>query len=175
MLCFVVYPLGVWREWWSGEALPGSFFISQRRNAEREGAISSALVDTLNCFSIAFVLIVIKTIHWTLLYFMIDLGGSNWWMWIGLWQASILLSWYPEEVSLIIKSFMFTLFSSIWNIFLCFLCWERYFEKQFELAYATKLPMFLHMRAAAEDFCEIVERNKNRWTCRLMIFRVVFR
>lgn len=41
-------------------------------------------------------------------------------------------------------------------------CEKRYFEKQFELAYATKLPMFLHMRAAATDFCDIVERNKNR-------------
>jgi TatD DNase family protein len=38
----------------------------------------------------------------------------------------------------------------------------RYFEKQFELAYMTKLPMFLHMRAAAGDFCEIVERHKDR-------------
>ncbi|CAN1277716.1 Deoxyribonuclease TATDN1 [Linum perenne] len=41
---------------------------------------------------------------------------------------------------------------------------ERYFEKQFELAHATKLPMFLHMRAAAEDFCEIMKSNKCRFT-----------
>lgn len=41
-------------------------------------------------------------------------------------------------------------------------CEFRYFEKQFELAHATKLPMFLHMRAAAQDFCEIVERNRGR-------------
>ncbi|XP_057951205.1 uncharacterized protein LOC131145995 isoform X2 [Malania oleifera] len=41
---------------------------------------------------------------------------------------------------------------------------KKYFEKQFELADATKLPMFLHMRAAAEDFCEILERNKNKFT-----------
>lgn len=49
-----------------------------------------------------------------------------------------------------------------YNILFVVFCEERYFEKQFELAYATKLPMFLHMRAAAADFCEIVERNKNR-------------
>ncbi|XP_031737690.1 putative deoxyribonuclease TATDN1 isoform X1 [Cucumis sativus] len=40
---------------------------------------------------------------------------------------------------------------------------KKYFEKQFELAHTTKLPMFLHMRAAAEDFCDIVERNKQRF------------
>ncbi|CAN0847591.1 Deoxyribonuclease TATDN1 [Linum grandiflorum] len=37
---------------------------------------------------------------------------------------------------------------------------KKYFEKQFELAHTTKLPMFLHMRAAAEDFCQIMESNK---------------
>ncbi|GFQ01429.1 putative deoxyribonuclease tatdn1 [Phtheirospermum japonicum] len=40
---------------------------------------------------------------------------------------------------------------------------KKYFEKQFELAYATKLPMFLHMRAAAEDFCNILEQNRHRF------------
>ncbi|RWW69860.1 hypothetical protein BHE74_00022496 [Ensete ventricosum] len=38
----------------------------------------------------------------------------------------------------------------------------RYFEKQFELAEAVKLPMFLHMRAAAGDFCDILAQNKER-------------
>ncbi|RVW72654.1 putative deoxyribonuclease TATDN1 [Vitis vinifera] len=44
----------------------------------------------------------------------------------------------------------------------CSFCYIRYFEKQFELAYAMKLPMFLHMRAAAEDFCDILGRNMDR-------------
>ncbi|KAF8395471.1 hypothetical protein HHK36_019417 [Tetracentron sinense] len=41
---------------------------------------------------------------------------------------------------------------------------KTYFEKQFELADAMKLPMFLHMRAAAEDFCDILVRNKERFS-----------
>ncbi|GMH29999.1 hypothetical protein Nepgr_031842 [Nepenthes gracilis] len=41
---------------------------------------------------------------------------------------------------------------------------KMYFGKQFELAYALKLPMFLHMRAAAEDFCNILECSKSRFT-----------
>lgn len=40
---------------------------------------------------------------------------------------------------------------------------KKFFEKQFELAYATQLPMFLHMRAAAEDFCDILGRNKEKF------------
>ncbi|XP_039139474.1 putative deoxyribonuclease TATDN1 [Dioscorea cayenensis subsp. rotundata] len=40
---------------------------------------------------------------------------------------------------------------------------KKYFEKQFELAAVVKLPMFLHMRAAAEDFSQILDRNKHRF------------
>ncbi|XP_047260110.1 deoxyribonuclease TATDN1 [Capsicum annuum] len=39
---------------------------------------------------------------------------------------------------------------------------KKYFEKQFELAYTTKLPMFLHMRAAAQDFCDILQRIEDQ-------------
>lgn len=40
---------------------------------------------------------------------------------------------------------------------------KKYFERQFDLAHAMKLPMFLHMRAAAKDFCDILEQNKHRF------------
>ncbi|PIA59769.1 hypothetical protein AQUCO_00400575v1 [Aquilegia coerulea] len=40
---------------------------------------------------------------------------------------------------------------------------KKYFEKQFELAHAMKLPMFLHMRAAAGDFCEILAGQKDKF------------
>ncbi|CAH9084592.1 unnamed protein product [Cuscuta epithymum] len=40
---------------------------------------------------------------------------------------------------------------------------KKYFEKHFELASMMKLPMFLHMRAAAHDFCDIFDRNYDRF------------
>ena len=40
----------------------------------------------------------------------------------------------------------------------------RWFERQFELSEATGLPMFLHMRAAAEDFTDVVLRNRHRFS-----------
>jgi len=36
----------------------------------------------------------------------------------------------------------------------------KWFEKQLELAKETKLPMFLHMRAAGDDFIEIVKKHR---------------
>lgn len=41
---------------------------------------------------------------------------------------------------------------------------REFFEKQFALAEATGLPLFLHMRAACDDFMTIVERNRHRFT-----------
>lgn len=40
---------------------------------------------------------------------------------------------------------------------------KRYFEKQFLLSEVLQLPMFLHMRASAKDFCDIMERNKHKF------------
>ncbi|RKP08381.1 putative deoxyribonuclease TATDN1-like protein [Thamnocephalis sphaerospora] len=40
----------------------------------------------------------------------------------------------------------------------------KYFEKQIEIAEKTGLPMFLHMRAAADDFVDIIRRNRTRFT-----------
>lgn len=39
---------------------------------------------------------------------------------------------------------------------------KKYFERQMEAAESTKLPLFLHMRSAASDFCEIVARNRDK-------------
>lgn len=36
----------------------------------------------------------------------------------------------------------------------------KYFRAQFQLAAATKRPMFLHLRAAAEDFLEVLREQQ---------------
>lgn len=40
---------------------------------------------------------------------------------------------------------------------------RKYFAPQFELAAASGLPMFLHLRACAEDFVRIVRENRGRF------------
>jgi len=39
---------------------------------------------------------------------------------------------------------------------------RKYFERQMEAAEATKLPLFLHMRNAAQDFIEVISRNRDK-------------
>ncbi|KAL6067075.1 Deoxyribonuclease TATDN1 [Balamuthia mandrillaris] len=45
----------------------------------------------------------------------------------------------------------------------CFYLLLEYFEQQFELAERSGLPLFLHMRAACDDFCDIVSKNRPRF------------
>lgn len=41
---------------------------------------------------------------------------------------------------------------------------QKYFEAQFFLADRLQLPLFLHMRECAEDFMEIIKRNRHRFS-----------
>ena len=39
---------------------------------------------------------------------------------------------------------------------------KKYFEAQLDLSQATKLPLFLHCRAAANDLLEILKANQDK-------------
>ena len=38
----------------------------------------------------------------------------------------------------------------------------RYFEKQFEMVEQLQLPLFLHSRAAGQDFAAIIKRHRDK-------------
>lgn len=39
---------------------------------------------------------------------------------------------------------------------------QKYFEKQFEMVEQLQLPLFLHMRSAAQDFSHIIKRHRDK-------------
>lgn len=41
---------------------------------------------------------------------------------------------------------------------------EKYFEAQLELSEKLGLPLFLHNRSSTEKFCEVLQRNRSKWT-----------
>lgn len=41
---------------------------------------------------------------------------------------------------------------------------QKYFERQFDLAESTRLPMFLHNRNTGEDFGKLVSQHRSRFT-----------
>lgn len=41
---------------------------------------------------------------------------------------------------------------------------QKYFERQFDLAESTRLPMFLHNRNTGEDFGKLIKQHRSRFT-----------